>query len=257
MRLKRSPPGSCTGGDDKYAAAIAVLDQLEQLAAVNRTEVVVPRLQPTVKWSVADRPLVDWSDFDSVVSPWLNGDGLPDKTPLGYWPVPREDYLDNYDPASQREYWSNASTHFNRMDWLSHSAVVLSKRSAGRATALESIQLSMAARAIMEAHPLTRVILPLEDDQVQFESTDNPTLLPVAMAGRIVSLAPGLVFGSPTQSWPAEAPRPEHWMMTRIAGAGAVSGRGNRSARRAAMGVAGVSETRGFDSMVGSAARTK
>jgi hypothetical protein len=201
-------------GDDKYAAAIAVLDQLEELAAVNRTEVVVPRLQPTVKWSVADRPLVDWSDFDSVVSPWLEGDGLPEKTPLGYWPVPREDYLDNYDPGSQREYWSNASTHFNRMDWLSHSAVVLSKRSPGRATALESIQLSMAARAILEAHPLTRVILPLEDDQVQFESSDNPALLPVSMAGRIVSLAPGLVFGSPTQNWPQEAPRPEHWMMT-------------------------------------------
>ena len=101
-------------GDDKYAAAIAVLDQLEQLAPVNRTEVVVPRLQPTVKWFAAERPLVDWSDFDSVVSPWLNGDGFPDKTPLGYWPLPRADYLDNYDPASQREYWSNASTHFNR-----------------------------------------------------------------------------------------------------------------------------------------------
>ena len=78
--------------DATYAAAIDVLDKLEQLAAANRAEVVVPRLQPTVKWSVAERPLVDWSDFDSVVSPWLNGDGLADKAPLGFWPLPREDY---------------------------------------------------------------------------------------------------------------------------------------------------------------------
>ena len=200
--------------DTRYSAAIDVLDKLEQLAAANRTEVVVPRLQPTVKWSIADRPLVDWSDFDSVVSPWLNGDGMPDKSPLGYWPLPREDYLDNYDAASQREYWSNAATHFNRQDWLSHSAVAMPKRSAGRATALESIQLSMGARAILEAHPLTRVILPLEDDQVQFVSSDNPMLLPPAMANRIVTLSPGLVFGAPTQTWPGELRRPEHWMNT-------------------------------------------
>jgi hypothetical protein len=205
-------------GEDKYAAAIGVLDQLEQLAAVNRTEVVVPRLQPTVKWSVADRPLVDWSDFDSVVSPWLNGDGFPENVPLGYWPLPREDYLDNYDAASQREYWSSASTHFNRQDWLSHSAVVLSKHSAGRATALESIQLSMSARAILDAHPLTRVLLPLEDDQVQFESSDNPAALSVSMARRIITLAPGLVFGAPTQSWPEDVRPPEHWMMTEAQG---------------------------------------
>jgi hypothetical protein len=201
-------------GDDKYAACIAVMDQLEQLAAQNRTEVVIPRLQPTVKWSIADRPLIDWSDFDSVVAPWLDGDGLPDKSPLGFWPIPREDYLDNYDPNSQREYWSNASTHFNRMDWLGRSAVVLTKRSPGRATALESIQLSMAARMILESHPLTHIMLPLEEDQIQFESADNPALLPISMASRLIALSPGLVFGSPTQNWPQDAPRPKQWMMT-------------------------------------------
>ena len=72
----------------------------------------------------------------------------------------------------------------------------------------------MSARAILEAHPLTRVILPLEDDQVQFVSPDNPALLAVSMATRIVTLSPGLVFGAPTQSWPEEVRRPEHWMMT-------------------------------------------
>jgi hypothetical protein len=200
--------------DSRYAAAIGVLDKLEALASANRTELVIPRLQPTVKWSIAERPVVDWSDFDSVVAPWLNGDGLPEKQPLGYWPLPREDYLDNYDAASQRGYWESAATHFNRQDWLSHSAIGFSKRSAGRATALESIQLSMAARAVLDAHPLTRALLPLEDDQVQFESADNPLLLPTAMVNRLITLAPGLVFGLPTQAWPEELRRPEHWLNT-------------------------------------------
>lgn len=201
-------------GDRTYAAAIKTLDQLVSLAEGNRTEVVVPRLQPTVKWPVTETPEVDWSDFDTVVSPWLSGEAFADKTPLGYWPVPSVDYLDNYDAASQREYWSNASTHFNQQDWLSRSAVFLPKRSPGRATALESIQLSMAARAILDAHPLVRVGMPLEDDQVQFASSDYPLALNPAMVGRMISLAPGLVFASPTQSWPAELRRPEHWLQS-------------------------------------------
>lgn len=204
--------------DPKYSAAIAVLDQLVTLAQANRTEVVVPRLQPTVKWLASERPAVDWSDFDSVVSPWLNGDGFADKIPLGFWPLPRADFIDNYDPASQREYWANASTHFNGQDWLSHSAVMLPKRSTDRASAMESIQLSMQARAILDAHPLVRVILPLEDSQVQFESSDNPMLLAPEMGTRIAALAGGLVFGAPTQNWPADIRPPEYWLSTDSAG---------------------------------------
>jgi hypothetical protein len=195
-----------------YAAAIKTLDQLVMLAQRNRTEVVVPRLQPTVKWLVAQTPQVDWSDFDTVVTPWLGGDAFADKTPLGYWPLPSVDYLDNYDAASRREYWSNASAHFNRQDWLSPTAVFLPTDTPGRATALQSIQFSMQARAILDAHPLVRVAIPLEDDQIQFASSDNPMLLNPSMVSRLITLAPGLVFGAPTQSWPMELRRPEHWL---------------------------------------------
>jgi hypothetical protein len=195
-----------------YAAAIQTLDQLVQLAEQNRAEVVVPRLQPTVKWLVAQTPQVDWSDFDTVVSPWLSGDAFADKTPLGYWPLPSADYLDNYDPASRREYWSSAATHFNQQDWLSPSAVFLPKNSPGRATALQSIQYSMKAQEILDTHPLVRVAIPLEDDQIQFVSSDNPMLLNPSMASRMITLAPGLVFGAPTQSWPVDLRQPEHWL---------------------------------------------
>ncbi len=182
-------------GDPTYAAAIKTLDQLVQLAEENRTEVVVPRLQPTVKWLIAQTPQVDWSDFDTVISPWLSGSAFADKTPLGYWPLPSADYLDNYDAASRREYWSNAATHFNQQDWLSPTAVFLRKDSPGRATALESIQFSMKVRSILDTHPLVRVAVPLEDDQIQFVSSDNPMLLNPSMVDRLITLAPGLVFG--------------------------------------------------------------
>ncbi len=205
-------------GEDKYAAAISVLDQLVGLAQANRVEVVVPRLQPTVKWLAAERPAVDWSDFDTVVSPWLNGDGFADKTPLGFWPLPRADFIDDYDPASQREYWSNAATHFNGQDWLEHSAVTLFKRNSARARAMESIQYSMLARSILEAHPLLRAILPLEDSQVQFASSSFPMALAPEMAGRIAALAPGLVFGPAAQSWPSDVRPPEYWLDTEAQG---------------------------------------
>jgi hypothetical protein len=201
-----------------YAAPIKILDQLVQMAEQNRVEVVVPRLQPTVKWLIAQTPQVDWSDFDTVVSPWLSGDAFADKTPLGYWPLPSADYLDNYDAASRREYWSNASTHFNQQDWLRSSAVLLRKNSPGRATALESIQFSMTARGILDTHPLVRVTIPLDDDQIQFVSSDNAMLLNPSMVSRLITLAPGLVFGAPTQSWPPELRRPDHWLRTESPG---------------------------------------
>ncbi|MGD0464817.1 MAG: hypothetical protein ABSB74_20220 [Tepidisphaeraceae bacterium] len=209
-----------------YAAAIKTLDQLALLAEENRTEVVVPRLQPTVKWLIAQTPRVDWSDFDTVVSPWLSGEAFADKEPLGYWPLPSADYLDNYDAASRREYWSNASTHFNRQDWLSPTSVFLRRNSPGRATALQSIQFSMKARAILDAHPLVRVAIPLEDDQIQFASSDNPMLLNPSLVGRMITLAPGPVFAAPTQSWPMELRRPEHWLRTEAPGLAPYAGAG-------------------------------
>jgi hypothetical protein len=204
--------------DPTYAAPIKILDQLVQMAERNRVEVVIPRMQPTVKWLIAQTPQVDWSDFDTVISPWLSGDAFADKTPLGFWPLPSVDFLDNYDAASRREYWSSASTHFNERDWLRFSAVFPRTDSPGRATALQSIQYSMKARGILDTHPLVRVAIPLEDDQIQFVSSDNAMLLDPEMVSRLITLAPGLVFGAPTQSWPPELRRPDHWLRTESAG---------------------------------------
>ena len=204
--------------DPRYTGAIKAMDQLVNLAQKHRTQVVIPRLQPTVKWPAGKAPLTDWQDFDSVVMPWLGGSAFADRTPLGFWPLPPVDYLDRFDRQSQLEYWTAAASHFDQLDWLAHSAVFLEKGTPGRAGAADSIQLSSDAAQILGAHPRIRVAVPLEDDQVQLAGEGNPKLIEPAAAGRIIAAAPGLVFVPPTQEWPTSVPRPQHWLRTDLPG---------------------------------------
>ncbi len=215
-RFEAITPRLMSRKDQTYAPPIHALDQLITLAQSNRAEVVFPRLQPTVKWPSGELPQVDWSDFDSVVAPWLNGDAFPDKTALGYWPVPWVDYLNNYDPKSQQDYWSNAAVHFNRQDWLARSAVFLEGSSRDAVSASESLGISLLATRILQAHPLLRVALPLEDTQLQFASSDHPDLLDPSTTDRIISSSTGLVFAAPTQS--IEHQPSQHWLRTETPG---------------------------------------
>jgi len=95
--------------DARYAPAVQAIDQLVKLAQAHRAQVVVPRLQPTVKWPSGQPPQVDWSDFDSLIGPWMKGDAFADNVGLGFWPLPEEEYLDRFDRASQLQYWQAAA----------------------------------------------------------------------------------------------------------------------------------------------------
>jgi Domain of unknown function (DUF4091) len=205
--------------DPLYNQVVATLDQFVSLAQSNRTNVNISRLQPTVKWPVDQSPQIDWSDFDSLISPWMSGEAFPDKTPLSFWPLPQIDYLANYDPQSQRDYWSEAASHFNTRNWLDRAAAVLTKRSPGKATLMEAIELSAQGRTILDAHPLIRIALPLEDDQLRFIAPDNPALLDPDTTSRMLSCAPGLVFAVQSEeAWPQDVRRPEHWLRTDVPG---------------------------------------
>ena len=133
--------------------------------------------------------------------PWLNGDGFADKTPLGFWPLPSVDYLDNYDAASRRQYWSNASTHFNRAGLAEPFGGDAAQAFAGPGdgagehsafdgrpgrfwTLIRWCAWRFCRWRMIRCSSCHRTIRLLPDP---------------SMAGRIVSLAPGLVFGSPTQ----------------------------------------------------------
>ncbi len=204
--------------DDKYADAVRTLDGLMMLAQEHRTQLVIPRLQPTVKWPGGRQPQVTWDDYDTVVTPWLTGEMFPDKIPVGYWPLPAVNGLANYDLKSQSDYWAEAASHFDQRDWLRFSSVFVEKQTPGRANTGESLSFSADAAAILASHPRIRVCVPLEDDQVQFASEQNPRLIDSAASSRLITANPGIVFTSPIQNWPANVARPPRWLRTDLTG---------------------------------------
>src|SRR5439155_2623403 len=120
------------------------------LAHEHRTTVVVPRLQPIVKWPANQPPQVDWTEFDTIVEPWLGGGGFADKIPVGYWPLPRIDYLDRYPVPLQNQYWSAAAEHFVQQGWMERAWVEVEKETRGRANVQESIKLSEQVGGILD-----------------------------------------------------------------------------------------------------------
>ena len=214
-------PRLITRTDDRYAATVKTLDDLMRLAQHHRLGLVVPRLQPTVKWPalIGDaEPTVDWNDFDSLVEPWFRGTAFPDRTGLTYWPLPEPDFLRNYDPRSRLQYWSLAETHFDQGEWLPKTAVALSKVTPGRARAEDAIALSSDAAQLLKAHKRLRVAVPLEDDQIQLASRTSPHMIDVESTDRLLTAGPGLVFSPPLQEWPKGIAEPEHWLRTDLPG---------------------------------------
>lgn len=217
-RFEAVTPRLMNRADARYGAAIHTLDQLVALAQQNRAQVLIPKLQPTVKWPTGAAPGVAWDDYDSVVNPWLRGEVFPDKQPIGFWPLPEIDNLNNYDQRSQRQYWFEAAKHFDQLDWLTRSAVVLRSAEGGRARSDEAIKLSDDAAGILAINPRLRCEVPLEDDQVQFANSSNSDLIKPDTANRLITANPGLVFNTPLRTWPSEVPRPARFLRTDLPG---------------------------------------
>lgn len=215
-RFEAITPRLVNRADPRYAEAVRTLDELISLAEANRAEVIVPRLQPTVKWPGGRAPEFDWGDFDSLVTPWLGGSAFADGTPLGFWPLPAIDHLENYDfdRRSMVDYWSAVATHFDSRDWLGGSPVWLEGDRPGQATGADALSLSARARLVLESHPRIGVMVPMQEDQVRFNADGNPALPDPAMGARMTVAAPGLVFPPPARNWPDRVARPDRWLPT-------------------------------------------
>ena len=216
--------------DAVYAPIVSTLDALVDTAQENRANVVVPRLQPTVKWKPGEPPEADWDDFDSLLTLWMSGEAFGDKVPLAYWPLPALDYLSNFDPRSQQQYWNRAAVHFSQRNWLSRSAVFLENAAGGQADDAAARDISAAAARALASHPLLRVTVPLEDEQLVLASAASPDsrdMIEPRTTDRLAAASPGLVFAPPARPWPAGVARPEHWLradqpgLVPYAGAGA------------------------------------
>jgi hypothetical protein len=213
-------PHLMSRGVPKYEPAIRLLDQLVKLAQEHRTNAVVPKLQPSVKWPANAPPTVDWTDFDSIVAPWLTGDAFADHVPVGYWPLPVTEFLDRYPVRQQQQYWMAAVSHFDQQGWAERAWVEVEPEGSRRARADEAVRLSARAADILAAHPQLRVSLPLEDPQLQFLSASNKNLLNKVDTTRLMTAERGLVFARvpPEQTWPQGLARPAHWLRTDLPG---------------------------------------
>ncbi len=204
--------------DPRYAAGISKLDQLMTLSQAHRLNMVISRLQPSVKWPGGSSPLADWKDFDSLVGPWLTGTAFADKSPLGYWPLPEPEYLNNFDIASRAAYWRVAASHFDQNDWLERSSVFMAPPAPGRLSAGDPILLSAEVGTVLRAHPRVRVTAALELDQIQLATPAAPNLIPSELAARVQASAAPLVSNMLTRTWPDSLPRPSAWLRTDMPG---------------------------------------
>ncbi|HEX3358565.1 MAG TPA: hypothetical protein VHS31_16440 [Tepidisphaeraceae bacterium] len=212
-------PRLMTRLDKAYQPAVHTLDQFVNLAQANRLEVFIPRLQPIVKWPAGRPPMVSWEDYDSVVSPWLKGDVFPDKVPLGFWPLPTLDYFENRPIRDKLDYWGAVASHFGQLDWMKQSAVFLEKNlNARNSESADSMELSNVASRILNTQGELRVMLPLEEGQIQLADKNSPAFVDPASVNRLFVASPGLVSSSPLRVWPKEMPQANHWLRTDLPG---------------------------------------
>jgi hypothetical protein len=195
------PPRLLNRDNPEHRAAVGLLDDLVKLAHAHRTTLVVPALQPTVKWPSGRPVQVDWSDYASVVSPWLSGSAFGDLVPAGFWPLPAIDGIERLSVPAQAEYWAEAAAHFDALDWLGRSAMVWPRPSTSPGLA-ESMQMSEDAARVLAHHPRIRVWMPLAEEQVQLAEPRSPQRITPGSVSRLLYQAPGLVSRPAIQSLP-------------------------------------------------------
>ncbi|MCY2954795.1 MAG: hypothetical protein NTU53_22930 [Planctomycetota bacterium] len=200
----------------KYAGAVKTLDDMVKLAQTHRTQLVIPRLQPIVKWPSGKGPQIDWGDFDGLVGPWLRGDTFGDLVPLGYWPLPVPDHMGMLDERSRGEYWAAAAGHFDQMDWLGRSAIAVEKKSEGRVRLMEAMEVSEEAAKVLGVHPRLKVSVPLEEEQVLLATPGSPKRIAADSLDRLLYAAPGLVSATPMQRLPENVGT--RWLRTDLPG---------------------------------------
>ena len=193
-------PAWLSRSEPRYADAVRLLDQMQSIAQANRLQIVVPRLQPIAKWSQGQSPQLDWSGFDDLVGPWLNGAGASSKIPVRCWPVPKIDNLNLFDAPTQRDYTKAALSHFDQERWLDQAVIepdyAEPSDPAPRAKP-DDADVCRAAAAVLAISPRARVLVPIEQSRLVFQTDDDPTLLDPATADRIVSVSPGLLAMRP------------------------------------------------------------
>lgn len=119
-QFTRVDPRLLSRTDPAHAPAINHLDQMVLLARANRVDIGFGRLQPTVKNTPREGLRFDWTEYDSLVLPWLRGE-LPSMTSGAVVALPIAD-LFRTGGVSPSDYWPNVASHFDQQRVLSQTA---------------------------------------------------------------------------------------------------------------------------------------
>ncbi|RME36331.1 MAG: hypothetical protein D6788_11830, partial [Planctomycetota bacterium] len=173
-------------GKRMHALLRATLRELHR----HRLTPVLPDLTPKITTRPGGELSVDWTAYDAVVGPLLDGRAFSDRLPLRRWPVPLSELLASYErpPTGQRDaefsrryrsmlirYLAACADHFRETGWLAGSYVFLdvspcpagstAEPSSGRAASADGSaalascfeRLADAADAVRRADPDLRV----------------------------------------------------------------------------------------------------
>lgn len=116
--FKGIEPRLLTRRDGKHVLATERMDQIVRLAREHRLDIGFDRLSPTVKNTPREGLSIDWSDYDSVVIPWLTGEIDPAREGLGAFPLPLPVEVTR-GAVDAKEFARAAMSHFEQQRLLS------------------------------------------------------------------------------------------------------------------------------------------
>ena len=98
------------------------------------------------------------------------------------------------------------------------AAVFLEKSRTRTDESAEEIELSLMASRILNTQSRLRVMLPLEEGQIQLATQNDPAFVDPGSIDRLFVASPSLVSNSPLRVWGKEMKQPNHWLRTDLPG---------------------------------------
>ncbi|MCH7595570.1 MAG: DUF4091 domain-containing protein [Planctomycetes bacterium] len=135
-------------GDAHRSVAQSLLNSTMRMLQEHRLTPVLDGLEPTVKIDRRGEPVIDWTAYDSVVSPYMSGRVFLNRLPASVWPMPVPASLaarglplsGGVSDELLRRYLSLAAEHFDAMGWLDRAYIMLPRTAAKRGESYESFR---------------------------------------------------------------------------------------------------------------------
>jgi hypothetical protein len=142
VRSARGGMGKTMPGSAKAAGLPGVRDEsvglvhaTMRMLQAHRLTPVLPDLSPVTKIGARGEVSIDWSRYDAIAAPCLDGEAFENRVPLARWPLPLGEVFTQTDSAGglgsrtygliQRRYLEDCVRHFAERGWIgvSYAAV--------------------------------------------------------------------------------------------------------------------------------------